>query len=122
MGQILYRLQRNQTAHARALCALSIAMAEQISMDRSWHIGWLITMLGDPPVQTISARRPDPDQVEPHTPLVDPSWFAAHLAFLKDADMVVERREKAQKTRDARAKKKGKGKGKDGKPLAEEEV
>ena len=123
MGQILHRLQKGQQDHARALAALGLAMGEQLAMDRgSFHLAWLITMLPDAPVQTIMARRNDPDVVEPHSPLINPNWFASHLAYLKDADTVVERREKAMKTRNPTPKfdPKGRGRGK-GKGAAEAE-
>lgn len=123
VAQIHDYLQRDQPKHVRALTALALGMNEQIAMDGGdWTLGWLTTMAQEPPFQLISARKPDPASLEPHTRLFDESWVAAQIQYIRDSDKVIERRTKLIETRKTVTKASSKGKGKKGKGKGEEKM
>ena len=50
----------------------------------------MLTGLEEPPFSTVQQRKPRPGSA-PHGKLVEPSWVAAQLAYLKDLDTMAER-------------------------------
>ena len=77
----------------------------------SWTLAWLSTLLPEPPMTAIAAHKPVQDAIEPHSKLMMTRWVAAHMAYLRDADSIIEQRKKAQGRRARPAGPKGGGKG-----------
>jgi hypothetical protein len=95
IGSVLEHLQRNEIEHARALCCLGLCASEQVALDNgNWTLGFLMTLLPEPSYSLISQHKPNPSSWSPHAKIAEESWVAGHLAYLRDADMVSERRRK----------------------------
>ncbi|CAE8686542.1 unnamed protein product, partial [Polarella glacialis] len=100
-------LVKGDRARARALTALSIMAGEQMTLDEgSWILAWQMTMLPEPPVAIVAARRYAAYSINPHSPVAEQRWVEAQLAYLKNADTIIDRHKKAPAI-----KPKGKGKG-----------
>lgn len=119
VGQIHEYLQRGDPEHARALSALLLAAGEQMAIDSgAWHLAWLTTLLPEPPYALVAQHRATPNSLQPHSRLLEERWVAAHLAYLRDVDVIMERRKKVLNPKygneDPPARDpKGKGKGKE---------
>lgn len=72
VAQIHKHICKGEVAQARALSGLCLCAAEQVSMDRGdWSLAMLLTFQSEPPYSTITSRKADVDQMEPHTQLAD---------------------------------------------------
>jgi hypothetical protein len=110
LGHIHTALVKAETARARALTALAIMAGEQMTLDEgSWVLAWQMTMLPEPPVAIVAARRYAADSINPHSPLAEQRWVEAQLAYLKDADNIIERRNKRAPVKQPKGKGKGDG-------------
>ena len=97
IGHLHAALAQGQVDRARGLAAVALGAAEQLALDEgSWVLPWALLMLPDPPVGTVASRKPL-EGVNAHSPLLDPRWMEAHLAWLRDADLIVERRRVARR-------------------------
>ncbi len=81
----------------RGLCAVS-ACARRSKW--RWTAGpghaFLMTLLPEPPYNLIAQHGPNADSLTPHSRLAEEVWIAGHLAYLRDADLIVERKKKYQ--------------------------
>ena len=115
VAHIHEHLQKDEVPQARTLSALVLGMSEQIGMDGGdWTLGYLLTLVQEPPFSRMTARKPDPQEICPHTNLMDERWVAACVSYIKEADQIVERRLKIVKEHKATRQKgdpKGDGKG-----------
>ena len=102
---------RDRIASLQALISLGCVFADQVAAQGGldYQVGWLLTGLEEPPFATTTLHKPRPNG-PPHGRLVEPTWFAAQLAYLQDLKLMTERlKQKPPK----------KGGGKDGKDAAE---
>ena len=63
----------------------------------------------------MSSRRPDTESITPHSPLLDETWIGAAMAYVREADSMVDRRAKVVNERREKAKSRGRGGKGDGK-------
>lgn len=99
----------NEVEKALLTSNLGMVAYDQVCLQggQDWSTGWLMTHLPEPPFSHI-ARTPPRDQLRPLSPLADPVWSAAALAYLRDAEVVADRHEQRMKRKPG---KKGDGKG-----------
>ena len=75
----------------QAAIALQAAFVDQAAMDGGkYNLSWLLVGLPQPPFATIRLHV-ERQGKEPFSPLVDPRWIAANLAYLRDLDYVTQR-------------------------------
>ena len=118
VGHIHAALAQGQVERARGLAALSVAAAEQLALEEgSWVVPWALLMLPDPPVDTVAARKAV-EGINAHSRLLDGRWVEAQLAWLKDADLLVERRRAAKRSWGGGKRGKGQGRGRGAEPEA----
>ena len=73
----------------QAAIALQAAFVDQSAMDGGrYGLSWLLVGLPQPPFATIR-QHVERQGEEPFSPLVDPRWIAANLAYLRDLDYLV---------------------------------
>lgn len=75
----------------QAAIALQAAFVDQSAMDGGrYGLSWLLVGLPQPPFATIR-QHVERQGEEPFSPLVDPRWIAANLAYLRDLDYLIQR-------------------------------
>ena len=75
----------------QAAIALQAAFVDQFAMDGGrYGLSWLLVGLPQPPFATIR-QHVERQGEEPFSPLVDPRWIAANLAYTRDLDYLVQR-------------------------------
>ena len=104
-------LMRGETEQARAVAALSMCAGEQAALDSgNWTLAWLLTLQTEPQYAKIGARKMQNESLQPYARCLNDQWVAAHLSYLRDADLVLERRKKYQhRVREDAAEAGGKG-------------
>ena len=83
---------RDRMASLHMLISLGCVFAEQVAAEggTKYQVGWLLTGLEEPPFATTSLHKHRPGG-PPHGKLVEPTWFAAQLAYLRDLEVMTER-------------------------------
>ena len=75
----------------QAAIALQAAFVDQSAMDGGrYGLSWLLVGLPQPPFATIR-QHVERQGEEPFSPLVDPRWIAANMAYLRDLGYLVQR-------------------------------
>ena len=72
------------------MVALGAIFVDQTAIDHgAHHLSWLLTGLQPVNFTTIRTHVPDGEAV--YSPLVDPRWVAANLAYMRDLDYLASR-------------------------------
>ena len=89
-------LIRDDVPGAREHLALLLASVEQAAQDQSWSLAYLLTLLEEPAPQ-VYAPRPQghASRLRAFSPLVSPSWGSTTLAFVREVDLLAQRRKDA---------------------------
>ena len=89
-------LIRDDVPGAREHLALLLASVEQAAQDQSWSLAYLLTLLEEPAPQ-VYAPRPQghASRLRAFSPLVSPSWGSTTLAFVREIDLLTQRRKDA---------------------------
>ena len=80
--------------------ALLIVAIEQYAQDSKWELGFLLTLLEDPPPQMWAFRNPvgaQTGRVRAFAPLCPQRWATIQLAYMKEIDFIQNRRSEATK-------------------------
>ena len=102
------KLNLHELHMARAQLELIICAGEQATLDGgSWDLGWLWTHCPEPPFHKIAAVKPE-RKLNVHACGIDKRYVAAGLAYLRDEDAIINRRQATGKKKDE--EKKGGGK------------
>lgn len=98
-------LQAGSSSEAYAVLSMLLVAIEQVTLDDGrWTVGWVLTLLPEPPWGTMARKA---DTARPFGRLADPRWTAVAMAYLKDLDRL-------STVRKGLEGKKGGGRGKDG--------
>ena len=113
VSSILRHLQRGESAHAKARAALLLAAGDQMSLEHgSWNLAWPLTLLPVPPYQAMSTHVPQRNPAvmdEPFSPLLEGTWVAAHMAWMRDSQLILQKRKEFKGKGGGKDKEKGKG-------------
>ena len=79
----------------RALAGVGLAMValEQVTLDDRWDLAYLLTHQTEPSAQMMG-RQPERSSLRPFSRLAEPRWIAAAVGYLRDIDLMAERRRK----------------------------
>ena len=66
---------------------------EQVTLDDRWDLAYLLTHQTEPSSQMMG-RQPERSSLRPFSRLAEPRWIAAAVAYLRDIDLMSERRRK----------------------------
>ena len=113
MTRALGCLRSGQTEKGRLVLLLGLAAVEQYRLDGRWEAAWKMTHLSQPPFADWKNRDPHLSQLRAdnaHSRLVHPTWAAATIARMKDEEVLVKRRTRAEDRPNDRPPK-GKGRG-----------
>lgn len=112
MAMIMWMLAHSLDASAsgnnrlcREYLALTVACIEQSVMDRSWNLAYVLSLLEEPPTQVFSERSSAVTSLgRPFAPLVPPPWAAVALAYLKELDLLSNRKTESKANKQTPAK------------------
>ena len=86
----------NTTGAADSLALLALYL-DQMTLDGSPTVAWLLTLLQDPPQSLFSDSSAPPGiNVQPFSHLADQKWITSALGFLKEMDLISSRRQEAK--------------------------
>ena len=81
--------QDGRTEDLFSLVCRQALFLDQAAADQwSFRVAWLLTGLGNPPFHITRAHTESPHDA-PFTPLANPSWVGANLAYLRDLDTYI---------------------------------
>jgi len=112
MAMIMWMLAHSLDASAsgnnrlcREYLALTVACIEQSVMDRSWNLAYVLSLLEEPRTQVFTERSSAVTSLgRPFAPLVPPPRAAVALAYLKELDLLSNRKTESKATKQTPAK------------------
>ena len=92
---VLDCLRSGNVQEARARCCLSLAMGDQMSIDRgSWVVAGEIALEDPPPMAAFNTHTLPSEAEPPYTKLIDARWLELFLSKLSDVDNLNEKKKK----------------------------
>ena len=90
-------LVQDDVCGAREHLGLALAATEQASQDGNWSVAYLLTVLEEPSPQVFSSTAPasSSSRLQAFSPLVSPAWGSTTLAFVREVDLLTQRRKDA---------------------------
>lgn len=80
--------------------ALLAASLEQATLDHSWSIAFVLAFLEEPPSQMFAEKGPQVSSLgRPFAGLVPPSWAATALAYMKEVELLTNKKTESKATR-----------------------
>ena len=86
-------LEMDQVDRAHAEVGLTLMALEQVTLDDRWGLACFLTHQTEPSSQMMG-RQPERNALRPFSRLAEPRWIAAAVAYLRDIDLMAERRRK----------------------------
>ena len=80
--------------------AITVACLEQASQDGNWSVAYVLSLLEEPPVQMFSDRSQAVTALgRPFSPLVPPTWSAIALSYMKEVELLTNKKAEAKGSR-----------------------
>ena len=80
--------------------AITTACLEQATMDGNWQIAYVLSLLEEPPSQLFSERSQAVSALgRPFSPLIPAAWSAIALAYLKEVDLLSNKKAETKGTK-----------------------
>ena len=90
-------IMSGNTSGAADTLALLALYLDQMTLDGSTTVAWLMTLLQDPPQSLFTDNSPPPGiNVQPFSHLADQKWITSALGFLREMDLIAARRQEAK--------------------------
>lgn len=101
LAHVYDAMAREDHGAMRDHLALTIAMVDQANQDGgSWQLAWLLRLLDDPPANLwINRASTATGSRRPFSPLVAQSWATVALAYLKETEILTNRKNEANSSR-----------------------
>ena len=85
--------------------ALTTACIEQASMDGNWSIAYVLSLLEEPPSQVYTDRASNVSALgRPFAALVPPQWAAVSLAFLKEMELLSNKKQETKPSKPSQSR------------------
>ncbi len=95
-------------AGTKEYLALLCAALEQSALDGSWNLAWVLTLMDDPPAMLFADRmQPVVAHGRPFAPIVPPTWAATSLAYLREIEVLVTRKNEVKPAKSPNPKGRG---------------
>ena len=93
LAHIWNLMELDQVDRAHAEVGLAMMALEQVTLDDRWDLAYLLTHQAEPSAQMMG-RQPERSSLRPFSRLAEPRWIAAAVGYLRDIDLMAERRRK----------------------------
>ena len=93
LARIWNLMELDQVDRAHAEVGLAMMALEQVTLHDRWDLAYLLTHQTEPSSQMMG-RQPERSALRPFSGLAEPRWIAAAVAYLRDIDLMSERRRK----------------------------
>lgn len=100
LAQIADQMLSGDVAGARELLALSMVAVEQSAQDGGkWDLAWVLSLQEDPPAAMFHSKQAQTNpRLRAFAPLCPASWTTTALAYIKELDLITNRRIELQQT------------------------
>ena len=94
LGHALHAAAAGDFRHTKEVLALLMVAVEQSVLDRGdWSLAFMLTLMEEPPLQMFQERAMTLAQnAKPFGPLVPPQWTAVCLSYLKDLEVLANKK------------------------------